>query len=136
LLGLLILVVRRGWKRRAWWLWAGVALILVSLGPGRAHSLAGYAVGWVEDFLPLAVAVAVAALFLRENILGYVAVVFCLQLADPLWQLFSQPNAFFRSNGVAVVLLAALVLIWMLGLAGGGEEAAGDVGPGPVLPAA
>jgi membrane protease YdiL (CAAX protease family) len=136
LLGLLILVVRVGWKCRAWWLWVGIALVLVSLGPGRAHSLAAYVVGWTEDFLPLAAAVAVAVLFLRDNILGYVAVIFCLQVADPLRQLFSQPNAFFRSNGVALTLLAALVLIWMLGLAGGGEETAGDAGPGPALPAA
>ncbi len=134
--GLAIFVVRVAWNLRAWWLWAGVALILASLGPARAHSLAAYAVGWVESFLPLVVAVGLVVLFLRNNILGYVAVLFCIQLADPLLESFSQPNAFFRWNGVALAFLAALVLIWMLGATGGTEETAGDSGSGPVSPAA
>ncbi len=136
LVGLVIFVVRMGWNLRAWWLWAGVTLILVSLGPARAHSLGAYAVGWVGTFLPLVVAVALAALFLRDNILGYVAVLFCLQLADPLRQLFSQPNAFFGWNGVALAFLAGVVLIWMLVAPGDTEGTAGDSGSGPALPAA
>jgi hypothetical protein len=133
--GLAIFVVRGGWKLRAWWLWAGIALILVSLGPARAHSLAAYAVGWVGNFLPLVVAVGLVALFLRDNILGYVAVLFCIQLAEPLLESFSQPNTFFLWNGVALAFLVALVLIWMLGATGGTEETAGDSGPGPASPA-
>ena len=110
--------------------------MLVSLGPARAHSLAAYAVGWIVSFLPLVVAVALAALFLRDNILGYVAVLFCLQLADPIRQLFSQPNAFFRWNGAALAFLTAVVLIWMLGTTGGTEVKAGDSGSGPASPTA
>jgi len=136
LVGLVIFVVRMGWNLRAGWLWAGVALMLVSLGPARAHSLAAYAVGWVENFLPLVVAVGLIALFLRNNILGYVAVSFCTQLAGPLVVSFWQPNAFFRWNGVALGLLGVLVLIWMLGITGGTEGTAGDSGSGPASPAA
>ena len=40
--GLAIFIVRAGWKRRAWWLWLGLALVLVSFGPTHAHSLADF----------------------------------------------------------------------------------------------
>jgi hypothetical protein len=128
LVGLLIFVARVGWNRRAWWFWAEAALILVSLGPARAHSLAAYGIGWAESFLLLLVAVGVVALFLHDNILSYVAVLFCVQLGNPLLELFSQPNAFLRWNGVALTFLAALVLIWMLVATGGMEVTAGDSG--------
>ena len=49
LAGFAISIVRTGWKRRAWWLWVGLALVLVSLGPTHAHSLAEFGAGWVME---------------------------------------------------------------------------------------
>jgi membrane protease YdiL (CAAX protease family) len=119
--GLAIYVIREGWRRQAWWLWAGLALVLVSLGPSHAHSLATFAVGWVMSFLPLLVATGVVAFFLRDNILAYLMVLFCVQVADPLVDLFAQSNTFFLENGVALALLAGAVLVWMLWSPGGAE---------------
>jgi Type II CAAX prenyl endopeptidase Rce1-like len=135
LAGLAILVVRLGWKLRAWWLWVGIALLLVSLGPPQAHSLAAYAVAWAGNFIPLLVAVAGVGLFLRDNLLAYVLVIFCGQVAQPLLKSFSQPNSFFLWNGALLALLSGAVLIWMLWAPGGRELPAADSGPAPSSPA-
>jgi hypothetical protein len=134
LAGLAILVVRLGWQLRAWWLWAAIGLVLVSLGPSQAHSLAAYAVGWVASFLPLLVAVGVAGLFLRDNILAYVAVLLCTQSAGPLLESFSQPHEFFRWNGVALGVLIAATLIWMMRAPGRAEGTATGPGSPPAAP--
>ncbi|HXW16501.1 MAG TPA: type II CAAX endopeptidase family protein, partial [Terriglobia bacterium] len=109
-----ISVVRTGWKRRAWWFWVGLVLVLVSLGPAHAHSPADFGVGWLMDFLPLLVAALVVRFFLRDNILAYLMVLFSIQAAQGLINLFSQPSLFFLMNGVALTLLAGIVLTWML----------------------
>jgi membrane protease YdiL (CAAX protease family) len=119
--GLAIFIIRDGWKRRAWWLWVGLALVLVSLGPTHAHSLASFGVGWLMNFLPLVVAALMVRFFLRDDILAYLIVLFCTQVAEPLVGLFAQPNAFFLQNGVALALLAGAVLVWMLWSSGGAE---------------
>ena len=121
--GLVIFIVRAGWRLRAWWLWAGLALVLVSLGPTHAHSLAAFGVGWVMNLLPLLVAVVVVGFFLRGNILAYLMVIFCTQVTEPLIDLFSQRNTFFLQNGVALALLAGAVLVWMLWSSGEVEGA-------------
>jgi hypothetical protein len=65
-------------------------------------------------FLPLLVAAFVVGLFLRTNLLAYVMVLFCVQVAEPLLNLFAQANAFYLHNGVALALLTGIVLGWML----------------------
>ena len=52
--------------------------------------------------------------FMRDNVSAYLAAAFALPLAQPLVALLTQPAAFFRWNGVALVVLAALALIWLL----------------------
>jgi hypothetical protein len=89
LAGVIIFILRVGWNRRVWWLWPGLALVLLSLGPTQAHSLAAFGVGWLMGFLPLLV-------------------------AEPLLNLFAQANAFYLHNGVALALLTGIVLGWML----------------------
>ena len=120
---MVISILRAGWKLRAWWLWLVLALVLVSLGPTHAHSLAAFGVGWVLNFLPLLVAALVVGFFLRDNILAYVMVLFCAQVAEPLIDLLAQPNTFFLRNGLAFALLAGAVLVWMLWPSGRVEEA-------------
>jgi len=68
----------------------------------------------VMGFLPMLVAVFVVGFFLRDNILAYVMVLFCTQVAEPLVELFAQPNRFFLQNGMALAFLAGCVLVWML----------------------
>jgi membrane protease YdiL (CAAX protease family) len=113
-IGMGIFIIRAGWKLRAWWLWAGLALVLVSLGPSHARTLAEFGVGWLLAFFPLLVAAGVVAFFLRDNILAYLMVLFGTSVAEPLMDLLSQANPFFRQNGVALALLAGAVLVWML----------------------
>lgn len=107
-----ICVVRFGWVRKGWWLWAGLALVLVFLGPAHAHSLAEFGANWLMGFLPVAVAAIVIGFFLRDNILAYLVVLFGLQAGDGLMSLFSQPNRYFVQNGVALALLTGMVLVW------------------------
>ncbi len=120
---LLIFIIRVGWRMRAWWLWLGLALVLVTLGPTHAHSLAAFGIGWVMELLPLLVAAVVVCFFFRDNILAYVMVLFCAQVAEPLVDLFSQKNAFFLQNGAALALLSVAVLVWMLWASRGAEGA-------------
>lgn len=112
-LGIVIYGVCLGWRRRAWWFWLGVALVLVALGPMGAHSYAQFALGWLNRFIPLAAAVAILALFFRDNPLAYVATAFCSVAAGPLFDLCSQPAVFYRRNGALLALLGAVALIWM-----------------------
>ena len=112
--GLAIFIIRAGWKLRAWWLWVGLALVLVSLGPTHAHSLAAFGVGWVMSLLPLLVAAVVVGFFLRDNILAYVMVLFCTQVAEPLMDLFAQPNHIFPAKRCGARSPRGAVLVWML----------------------
>jgi hypothetical protein len=121
-LGLAIYIVRFGWTKRAWWLWAGILLALVGLGPASAHSVREFFAGWVMSFVPLAVAVAIVFWFFRNNLLAYLGAAFCLEVAQPLVSLLSQQAAFYRSNGLLLAVLAFLFLVWLL-LVGGESEA-------------
>jgi hypothetical protein len=120
-LGVAIYVIRLGWKKRAWWLWFGILLGLVGLGPAGAHSLPEFFVGWVMSFVPLAVGAAIVYWFFRNNLLAYLGAAFCLQVAQPAVSLLSQRVAFYRSNGLLLALLALLFLGWLF-LAGRESE--------------
>jgi hypothetical protein len=113
-LGLAIYIIRFGWTKRAWWLWAGILLGLVGVGPAGAHSVREFFAGWLMSFVPLAVAVAIVFWFFRNNLLAYLGAAFCLQVAQPLVSLLSQQAAFYRSNGVLLAVLAFLFLVWLL----------------------
>jgi hypothetical protein len=121
-LGLAIFVIRFGWTKRAWWLWAGMLLGLVGLGPAGAHSVREFLAGWVMSFVPLAVGAAIVFWFFRNNLLAYLGAAFCLQVAQPLVSLLSQQAAFYRLNGLLLAVLAFLFLVWLL-LVGGKSEA-------------
>ena len=122
-LGLIIAILRAGWSSRAWWLWLGLALVLVSLGPVHAHSLAVFGVGWVLNFLPLLAAALGIGLFLRDNLLAYLLVLFCTQLAGPLKDLLTQANRFYIQNGAALGVLAAIVIALVLWSSNGKKTA-------------
>ena len=113
-LGLAIYIIRLGWTKRAWWLWAGILLGLVALGPASALSLREFFAGWVMKFVPLGVGAAIVFWFLRNNLLAYLGAVFCLQVAQPLVSLLSPRAAFYRLNGLLLAVLALLFLGWLL----------------------
>jgi len=113
-LGLAIYIIRLGWIKRAWWLWAGILLGLVGLGPAGAHSVREFFAGWVMSFVPLAVAIAIVFWFFRNNLLAYLGAAFCLLVAEPLVSLLSQQAAFYRSNGLLLAVLVVLFLAWLL----------------------
>lgn len=123
LAAVVIYIVCSGAARRAWWLWFGALLLLISLGPSRAHSAQEFFVGWVMVFVSLVVAVGIVAAFFRNNALAYVGAAFCFPLAEPLVALLSQPVAFFRWNGIILAVLACIVLGGML-MGGGQSESA------------
>jgi len=112
-LGAAVYVIRLGWTKRAWWLWAGILLVLIGLGPAAAHSPREFFAGWVMDFVPLAVGAALLFWFFRDNLLAYWGAAFCLQVAQPLVSLLSQQARFYWSNGLLLALLAFLFLAWL-----------------------
>jgi membrane protease YdiL (CAAX protease family) len=120
-LGVAIYVIRLGWTERAWWLWAGILLGLVALGPASALSLREFFAGWVMSFVPLAVGAAIVFWFFRNNLLAYLGAAFCLQVAQPSVSLLSQQVAFYRSNGLLLAVLALLFLAWLFLVGGEGE---------------
>ena len=62
----------------------------------------------------LVAAVGIVHAFFRDNVLAYLAAALCLEVAEPVVALLSQPQAFFRWNGAALVGLTAVVLGWLL----------------------
>jgi hypothetical protein len=122
--GLVIYILRAGWRRRAWWLWVGLALVLVSLGPAHAHTLAAFGVGWILAFLPLLGAALLVGFFFRDNILAYLTVPFAMQMGKSLVNLCGQEGTYYLENGVVLALLAGTALVWVLWLPGKAEQSA------------
>jgi hypothetical protein len=119
---LVIYVLRLGLARREWWLGLALAMGLVALGPAGAHSLREYLAGWVVPFVTAGALLAILAVWFRDNVLTYVATAFCFALADPLVTMLQEPQPFMRLNGVALALLALIVLAWLF--LGGSPEPA------------
>jgi hypothetical protein len=103
-----------GWRRRAWWYWAGGILFLVVLGPSGSHTLGEYGAGWLVRFIPLVATVAIFILFFRNNPLAYLTATFGSVAVPPIIDLLSQPSSFYRWNGVLLCILVAAVLLWLL----------------------
>jgi membrane protease YdiL (CAAX protease family) len=117
-LAVVIYVIRLGWTKHAYWLWPGILLLLVALGPADAHSAREFFAGWAMNFVPLAVGAPIVFLFFRDNILAYFGAAFCLDVAQPLVSLLSQQTAFYRYNGLLLAVLSLLFLAWLF-VAGG-----------------
>ncbi len=114
LVGLAIYAFRLGVRTRAWWLWLGGALLLISLGPAGAHSGPEFLAGWAMNFVAFIVPVGIIALFFRDNVLAYIGAAFCVRVADPLRLLLSQQAPYYLWNGLLLAGLSLIVLGWML----------------------
>ena len=104
---------------------AGVAkapwlrLLLFAFG---ALALAGSGWGNGSDFAKqliaatifLAVIVFAVARVIRFNMLGYLLIVACLTLLAAAAEFLGQPDAFYRTNGYAMILLIVALLAWPL----------------------
>jgi len=117
-LAVVIYVIRLGWTKHAYWLWPGILLLLVALGPADAHSAREFFAGWAMNFVPLAVGAPIVFFFFRENILAYFGAAFCLNVGQTLVSLLSQQTAFSRYNGLLLAVLSLLFLAWLF-MAGG-----------------
>ena len=113
-LAVLICLVMQGWRERAWWLWLGLALLIVSAGPSDAHSVGEFLTGSVVSLAGLLAACGLLAFFLRDNVAAYLAVAFAAPLAEPLVELLRSPVPFYRWNGVALTVAVAVILAWLL----------------------
>jgi hypothetical protein len=113
IVAVVLTLLRAAYTRRAWWMWVGGLLLLVSLGPSRAHSPAGFLVGWSFGLATLGATVLIMAVFLRNNVAAYVGTALALAVGEPLVSMASQPAGFFRWNAALLGLFAALVLGWL-----------------------
>ncbi|HEV2417874.1 MAG TPA: hypothetical protein VGX94_08725, partial [Terriglobia bacterium] len=114
ILAAVIYGVVRGWRRRAWWFWLGVAFLLIALGPGSAHGAAAFVFGWLTRAIPLLAGVVVIVVFFRDNPLAYVTAMFASVIATPVMGLLSEPSTFYRLNGVFLAVAGAIILAWLL----------------------
>jgi len=64
--------------------------------------------------LVLAIAVLGARRLVRFNLLGYFLIAAIAALSRAAVELFSQPNSFYRANGIAVAIAMAALLAWPL----------------------
>ena len=89
----------------------------------------GNGTDFAKQFVAAAILLAVIVFgvmrVMRFNVLGGILVVACLSLLGAAAQLLAQPDAFYRTNGYAVVLAIGLLLAlpfsaWRLRAATGG----------------
>ncbi|MGC1617826.1 MAG: CPBP family intramembrane glutamic endopeptidase [Candidatus Acidiferrum sp.] len=102
-------VVRARWLRFLLFLLG--TLSLAGSGWGNA---ADFAKQFVAAAILLAVIVFAVRRIIRFNVLGYLLIAACVSLLGAAAQLLGQPDAFYRTNGYAALLLMMLLLAWPL----------------------
>jgi len=102
-------VLRAGWLRFATFLLGAMYLT----GSGWENGT-DFAKQFLGQTILLGVIVFAVRRVVRFNMIGYLLVVALLTLLAAAAQLLGQPDAFYRANGYAVVLLMILVLAWPL----------------------
>ena len=132
IVAMVIYLVRLGIVQRAWWLWIGLAALLVWFGPSGADSWKQFAAGWVTSFVPVTVFALILAVWFRNNVLAYVGAFFAMTLANPLISMLQEPQWFLRMNGIVVAIAALLVFLWLF--SGGKTEPAPGSPPAAIEP--
>jgi hypothetical protein len=84
---------------------------LVLVG-GNWGGPADFAKQWIVQAILLGVMVAGVVWIMRFNLLGGFLVLACISLVGGAAELLSQPDAFYRGNGFAVVLILVMVFAW------------------------
>ena len=107
--GFVASVVRARWLRFVVFLLGAMFLSGSDWGNGT-----DFAKQFIGKAILLGVIVFGVRLVMRFNVLGGLLVVACLALVGAAAQLLAQPDAFYRTNGYAVVLVMGLLLAWPL----------------------
>jgi hypothetical protein len=102
-------VLRARWMRFSLFLIGALALTGSSWG-----NATDFAIKFLGEAILLGVLVFGVRRIMRFNVLGCLLVVACLSLVGAAAQLLGQPDAFYRTNGYAVVLIMGLLLAWPL----------------------
>jgi len=105
--------LRARWMRFLAFLLGALALIAIS-GGGSWGSPVDFVKQWLMQAIFLAVLVFGVRRVMRSNILGCFLVLATLTLVGDAAALLAQPDAFYRANGYAAVLLLVLLLAWPL----------------------
>jgi len=107
--GFVASVLKARWLRFSFFLLGAMFLIGSSWGNGT---------DFAKQFLGAAIMLGVIVFGVRRvmrfNVLGCILVVACVSLLGAAAQLLVQPDAFYRTNGYAVLLLILLLLAWPL----------------------
>ncbi|MGN6591558.1 MAG: hypothetical protein ACTHJX_01530, partial [Terriglobales bacterium] len=122
-LGIILVMLRRGWRDRYWRSWAlgGVALLWIGSFPA-VHSAGQFAQSAVFGGLALLLVCSFGALYLRNNPLAYVSAALLPMLCLPAvnWMLLPTPGT--EAIGVVLLLAAAAWLAWLAWLARGARD--------------
>jgi len=116
---------------KARWMRFGMFLLgALFLTGGNWQGGADFAKQFVAEAIILAVIVFGVRRIVRFNVLGYVLLVACIGLAGAAAELLGQPEAFYRTNGYAVLMVIILMLLIPLAIwrMRSGETAASDGG--------
>lgn len=101
--------VRARWLRISLFLLG--AMFLAGSGWGNGTD---FAKQFVAAAIWLAVIVFAVRRLIRFNVMGYLLIAACVSLLGAAAQLLGQPDAFYRTNGYATLLLMMLLLAWPL----------------------
>ena len=102
-------VLRARWLRFVLFLLG--AMFLTGSGWGNG---ADFAKQFLAEAILLGVIVFAVRRVMRCNVLGCLLAVALLTLLAAAVQLLGQPDAFYRSNGYAVIVMMLLLLVWPL----------------------
>jgi hypothetical protein len=102
-------VLRARWMRLSLFLLGALSLTGSSWGNGT-----DFAIRFLGEAILLGVLVFAVRRVMRFNVLGCLLVVACSSLLGAAAQLLGQPDAYYRTNGTAVVLMIGLLLAWPL----------------------
>ncbi|HYL10073.1 MAG TPA: CPBP family intramembrane glutamic endopeptidase [Candidatus Acidoferrales bacterium] len=106
--GFLGAVLRQHWARLLFFLVLAVMLV------GDWGSPADFAKQLLARAFLLAIIVMGAQRLVRFNLLGYFLIAAVTALSEAAVELLSQPNSFYRVNGIAVAVALAALLVWPL----------------------
>jgi hypothetical protein len=122
-LGIVLVMLRRGWRDRFWRSWAlgGVALLWIGSFPA-VHSSGQFAQNALFGGLALLLVFSFGALYLRNNPLAYLSAALLPMLCLPAvnWMLLPTPGT--EAIGVVLLLAAAGWLAWLAWLARGARD--------------